>query len=134
MRVSDEESVEFRVPQGFTPPCCFFVFAGLISIYGSFFLRPSDSFRQSKGTGDEHDDTDFLLDIFICLFVSLQILELGCYLIGFIVIQGRAEIVDEFSEAFRCGCEGMLVSMRVLRSTMRVDVQERPRLCEFRWL
>ena len=57
-----------------------FVFAVVISTHGSFFIRPSDSFRQSKGTGDEYDDTDFFLDIFICLFCYLQILELRFYI------------------------------------------------------
>ena len=57
-----------------------FVFAVLISIYGSSFLRPSDSFRKSKGTGGEYDDTDFFLDMFVCLFGYLQILELGSYI------------------------------------------------------
>ena len=31
------------------------------------------------------------------------------YLLGFIMIQGRVEIVEEFSEVLRCGCKGMLV-------------------------
>ena len=28
---------------------------------------------------------------------------------GFIMIQGRVEIVEEFSEVLRCGCKGVLV-------------------------
>ena len=45
-----------------------FMFAVLISIHGSSFLWPCGLFRQSEGTGDEYDDTDFLLDIYIGLF------------------------------------------------------------------
>ena len=45
-----------------------FKLAALISIRGSSFLWTCGLFRQSEGTGDEYDDTDFFLDIYICLF------------------------------------------------------------------
>ena len=86
-----------------------FMFAGLISIYGSSFLSPCCSIRWSEGTGDGYDDTDFFLDICIGLFGYLPNLEASLlHPLGFIMIQGRVEIVDEFSEVFGCGCKGML--------------------------
>ena len=62
-----------------------------------------------KAQGDEYDDTGFNLDICIGLFGYLQSLEASLlYRLCFIAIQGRVKIADEFSEAFRCGCEAML--------------------------
>ena len=111
------------------------MFAVLISIHGSSFLWPCGLFRQSEGTGDEYDDTDFLLDIYIGLFGFLQNWEaLLLYPLGFFMIQDRVEIVDEFSEVRRCGCEGVLAQMRALRNAMLVDGQGWPQLCKLCWL
>ena len=56
------------------------MFAALISIHGNPFLWPCGLFRQSEGTGDEYDDTDFLLDIYIGLFGFLQNWEASRYI------------------------------------------------------
>ena len=55
------------------------VYAVLISIYGSYFLWPCCLFLQSEGTGDEYDDTDFLISI-LAYFVIYQTLELRPYI------------------------------------------------------
>ena len=43
---------------------------------GSYFILPWCFFRQSAGTGDEYDDTDFFPDMYIGLFSDV---DLGYY-------------------------------------------------------
>ena len=50
------------------------------------------------------------------------------------MIQDRVEIVDEFSEVFRCGCKSVLAQMRALRNAMLDDGQGWPQLCKLCWL
>ena len=112
-----------------------FMFAVLISIHGSSFLWPCGLVRQSEGTGDEYDDTDFFLDIYIGLFGYVSNLRASqLHTLGFFTIQDRVEVVGEFSAVFRCGCKGMLAQMRALRNAMLVDGQGWPQLCKLCWL
>ena len=66
----------------------FFMFAVVISIRCSSFLWSCGLFRQSEGTGDEYDDTDFFFDIYICLFGFLPNREASLlYPLGSFLIQ-----------------------------------------------
>ena len=105
------------------------MFAALISIHCSSFLWSCGLFRQSEGTGDEYDDTDFIPDIYIGFFYFLPNWEASLlYLLGFFLIQVWVEIVDEVSEVLRCGCKSMLAQMHALRNAMLDDGQGWPEL------